>query len=66
MRIKMTIIFDSHGVEACKHNDWNTELLEKVCTLLDIPEEPEEGKEDQYPLVTFDVLSVEKLQEEPE
>ena len=67
MRAKITIVFETHGSgSADKHNDWPTELLDRICNLLDIPEEPEPGREDEYPLVTFDVVAVEKLTEEPE
>jgi hypothetical protein len=66
MRKKITIIFETHGLGTVEqHNDWNNELLEKIAKVLELPEEPEEGKEDMYPLVTFDVVAVEQLPEVP-
>jgi hypothetical protein len=40
--------------------------LEWIADALELPDEqPEEGQEAKYPLVTFDIVSVEKLSEEP-
>jgi hypothetical protein len=67
MRTKITIIFETHGLGTIQQlNEWNEELLEVVAKALELAEETEEGKEDQYPLVTFDIVSIEKLAEEPE
>ena len=64
MRTKITIIFETHGLGTVEQsNEWNHELLEKVAEVLELPDEPEEGEEDKYPLVTFDVVAVEKLPE---
>jgi hypothetical protein len=67
MRTKITIIFETHGLGTIQRlNEWNEELLEVVAKALELAEETEEGKEDQYPLVTFDIVSIEKLAEEAE
>jgi hypothetical protein len=44
-------------------NEWNNDLLEKIATTLDIPDATDDYT---YPLVTFDIVSIEKLAEEPE
>jgi hypothetical protein len=43
--------------------DWNNDLLERIATALELPKPTGDS---QYPLVIFDVVGVEKLQEEPE
>ena len=67
MRTKITIVFETHGLGTVQQlNEWNDDLLEQVAKALELQEkEPEEGEADQYPLVTFDVVAVEKLPEEP-
>jgi hypothetical protein len=67
MRTKITIVFETHGPGTVQQaNEWSNELLDKIAEALELPEDPPEGQDDKYPLVTFDVVAVEKLQEESE
>jgi hypothetical protein len=64
MRTKITIVFETHGLGTVdQHNDWSNELRERIWTALEIPNQADDN---QYPLVTFDIVSCEKLTEEPE
>lgn len=64
MRTKITIVFETHGLGTIQqHNEWNNDLLDKIAEALELPEDPPEGQDDKYPLVTFDVVAVEKLAE---
>ena len=63
MRTKITIIFESHGLgPATQDNDWRNELGDAVYNALELPKEA--YRRGHYPLVTFDIVSVEKLAEE--
>jgi hypothetical protein len=63
MRTKITIIFESHGLgTATQDNDWRNELGDAVYKALELPDQA--YRRGQYPLVTFDVVAVEKLAEE--
>jgi hypothetical protein len=45
------ILFDTHGLGTVQqHNDWSNELLERIARALEVPDGPEEGQEDKYPL----------------
>jgi hypothetical protein len=62
MRTKITIVFETHGLGTIQQvNEWNDELLGRVAEALELPD-PTDG--DRYPLVTFEVVAVEKLAEE--
>jgi hypothetical protein len=62
MRTKITIVFETHGVGTVQQaNEWSNELLDKIAEAMELPEDPPEGQEDKYPLLTFDIVSVEKL-----
>jgi hypothetical protein len=64
MRTKITIIFETHGTDPTNEriSAWNRELLEKIGDALQLTEgDSPEG----YTLVTFDIVSIEKLAEEP-
>ena len=63
MRTKVTIVFETYGLgTADQHNDWGRDLLERISFALRLPESTEDN---QYPLVTFDIVSTEKLPKEP-
>jgi len=47
---------------ADQHNDWGQDLLDRISFALRLPESTEDN---QYPLVTFDIVSTEKLPKEP-
>jgi hypothetical protein len=62
MRTKITIVFETHGLGTVdQHNDWSNELRERIWKALEIPNQTDDS---QFPLVTFDIVSVEKLPEE--
>jgi hypothetical protein len=65
MRTKITIVFETHGTDPSNDriNAWNHELLEKIADALKLTEG---DSKDGYTLVTFDIVSIEKLAEEPE
>jgi hypothetical protein len=63
MRTKITIVFETHGTDASgdRVNAWDHELLEKIADVLELTEsDSAEG----YTLVTFDIVSIERLAEE--
>ena len=63
MRTKTTIVFESNGFGTVhQHNDWGRDLLERIAFALRLPEPTGDN---QYPLVTFDIISTENLAEEP-
>jgi hypothetical protein len=64
MRTKITIIFDTHNSGTVEQlNEWNNNLLERIANALEIPDATDDYT---YPLVTFDIVSIEKLAEEAE
>jgi hypothetical protein len=63
MRTKITIIFESYGSGTlAQRREWNEKLLEEIAEALELPDATLDGR---YPLVTFDVVAVERLTEEP-
>ena len=63
MRTKITIVFDTHGSGTVEQlNEWNNNLLERIAFALRLPEPTDDN---QYPLITFDIISTENLEEEP-
>jgi hypothetical protein len=65
MRTRITIVFETHGTDASgdRVNTWNRDLSEKIADVLQLTESDGEGG---YTLITFDIVSVERLAEEPE
>lgn len=68
MRTKITIIFESHGLgTATQDNDWEDELLNQVGQRLKSVEgffENITPTRTRWSLVTFEIVSVERLAEE--
>jgi hypothetical protein len=63
MRTKITIVFETYGSGTVhQHDDWGRDLLERIAFALRLPEPTGDN---QYPLVTFDIISTENLEQEP-